>query len=113
MPIENRSNVEMTACSALGGRPTLVGVGIGGREMLVEPATLANLDEEVEVYRRATFKKGTRREDGCPRITYSNQHSRQRDCLVIWTHGSSYPLHRLLVYSHRAKHADLAIATMF
>jgi len=76
----------MTACSALGGRPTLVGVGVGGREILV----LAKLDDddEVEVSLRVVFDKGIKRENG--RITCIAQHMRQRDVLVKWTYSSSY-----------------------
>jgi hypothetical protein len=53
----------MTACSALGGNPTLLDVGVGGREILVELATLAKLDEEVEVQRNNLFERGINRED--------------------------------------------------
>jgi hypothetical protein len=49
IPIENKSKVEITACSALGGNPTLLASGIGGRWMLVEGSARAELEDEVEV----------------------------------------------------------------
>lgn len=50
--------MEITACSALGGRPILAS-GIGGRCILVDGAARAELEEEVEVYRcRAGFAAG-------------------------------------------------------
>jgi hypothetical protein len=50
MPIEKRSKVDITACSALGGRPTLP-LEIGGRWILVDGAARAELEVEVDVYR--------------------------------------------------------------
>ena len=81
IPIENRSNVEMTACSALGGRPILVGVGVGGREILVELDALAKLDDEVQVSLRVVFDTGIKRKDGA-RIICIAQHMMQRDVSV-------------------------------
>lgn len=89
IPIENRSNVEMTACSALGGRPILVGVGVGGREITVELDVLAELDDDVEVSLRLVFDKGIERKDGAC-ITCIAQHMMQRDVSVTWTYSTSY-----------------------
>lgn len=78
----------MTACSALGGRPILVGVGVGGREILVKLDALAELDDEVQVSLRVVFDTVIKRENG--RITCIAQHMRQRDVSVTWTYSSSY-----------------------
>ena len=48
IPIENKSKVDITACSALGGRPTLL-LGMGGLWMFVDGAALAELEVEVDV----------------------------------------------------------------
>jgi len=48
IPIENKSKVDITACSALGGRPTSL-LGMGGLWMFVDGAALAELEVEVDV----------------------------------------------------------------
>jgi len=48
IPIEKRSKVDITACSALGGRPTLA-FGMGGRSILVDGTARAELEVEVDV----------------------------------------------------------------
>jgi hypothetical protein len=48
MPIENKSKVDITACSALGGRPTLA-FGMGGRWIMFDGAARAELEVEVDV----------------------------------------------------------------
>ena len=48
IPIENKSKVDMTACSALGGKPTF-SLDIGGRWILVDGIALAELEFEVDV----------------------------------------------------------------
>ena len=46
--MENRSKVEITACSALGGKPTLDS-GTGGRLILVDGTARAELEVVVDV----------------------------------------------------------------
>lgn len=62
MPMENRSNVEMTACSAFGGKPTWFEDG-GREEAMPELAVLAA--GEVELYlAHATGREGRAKAGG-------------------------------------------------